>query len=43
MSYQIIQVKGHYEIYINGEFYCSADSLSEAQSEIKDLQSGNEV
>lgn len=43
MSCQIIPVKGHYEVYIDGKFYCSADSFSEAQSEIADYQGESEV
>ena len=43
MSYQIIHVKGHYEVYVDGEFLCSADSFSEAQSEIKKYESESEV
>lgn len=43
MSYQIIPVKGYYEIYVDGEFYCSADSLSEAQNEIQALKNESEV
>ena len=30
----ISQVGGHWEVYINGEFFCSADSYSEAVGEI---------
>lgn len=37
MSYEIIPVRGHYEIYDNlGNFICSADTRSEAMSEIED-------
>ena len=39
MSYQIVSSKGHYEVYVNGEFFCSADTLQEAESEIKEYQS----
>lgn len=31
------QVGGHWEVYINGEFFCSADSYSEAIKEIRDV------
>ena len=27
--YEVKNVRGHYEVYINGEFYCSCDTLSE--------------
>lgn len=38
MDYQIITRKGHYEILINGKFYCSADTLPEAEREIEDYE-----
>lgn len=38
MSYQIVSNKGHYEIYINGNFYCSADTYAEAIREVEDFQ-----
>lgn len=34
MDYEIVSVHGHYEVHINGKFYCSADTLEEAESEI---------
>lgn len=36
MPYQIIPIKGHYEVYVDGEFLCTADDKSEAESEIKE-------
>ena len=33
-SFEIRQVRGHYEVYKNDRFYCSADSYSEALKEI---------
>lgn len=33
-EYEIKHVKDHYEVYINGEFYCSADNMIEAANEI---------
>lgn len=36
--YKIIHVNGHYDVYINGEFYCSADSMSEAVKEIEKVK-----
>jgi hypothetical protein len=33
MAYQIIHVRGHYEVYINGKFVCSGDTWSEAVRE----------
>ena len=34
-TYKIIHVQDHYEVYINGEFYCSADTVTEAAKEIE--------
>lgn len=34
-EYQIKNVNGHYEVYLNGLFYCSADDISEAVSELE--------
>lgn len=33
-DYRIIHVREYYEAYINGEFYCSADTYNEAAKEI---------
>ena len=33
--FEIKPVKGHYELYIDGKFYCSADTETEAEMEIK--------
>ena len=30
---KISQVRGHWEVYLDGEFYCSADSYTEAVEE----------
>ena len=35
MTYNIINRAGHYEVYINGDFYCSADTIIEATKEIE--------
>lgn len=37
MNYEIKFIHGHYEVYINGEFYCSADNIAEAENEIEAL------
>lgn len=31
---QIKQTRGHYEVYVNGEFFCSTDSYVEAVNEL---------
>lgn len=33
-DYQIRSARGHYEVYKNGRFYCSADTKAEAWDEI---------
>ena len=35
LEYQIYQRHGHYEIYINGKFFCSTDTMTEAAKEIE--------
>lgn len=32
--YEIKSTNGHYELYVNGKFYCSADTFTEAAQEI---------
>ena len=34
---KIIQVRGHWEVYLDGEFYCSADSYIEAGEEAANI------
>ena len=34
-SIKIEQVYGHYEVLVNGEFYCSTDNLIEALQEVE--------
>jgi hypothetical protein len=34
-GYDIIRSNGHYEVYVNGKFFCSADSYVEAVKEIE--------
>ena len=36
--FKIISVKGHYEVYHYGKFFCSADTKSEAQREIDEYE-----
>lgn len=33
--------KEHYNVYINGAFYCTADKLSEAIKEIEEYEKGS--
>lgn len=41
MDYEIVREQDHYKVYIDGEFYCTADTVSEAAHEIE-LASINE-
>lgn len=34
---EIKQIHSHWEVYINGEFYCSADNYTEAVDELMSL------
>lgn len=36
-NYQIISKNGHYEVYVNGKFYCSADTIIEAARELESM------
>lgn len=36
MQTEIKGEHGHYVVYVDGKFYCSADTYSEAESEIKE-------
>ena len=38
MIYKIIPTQGHYEVYINGHFYCSTDTWVEAVREIDNYE-----
>ena len=35
MDYTIEQERGYYAVYINGNFYCTADTHYEAEREVK--------
>lgn len=37
MSYKIVPYYGHYMVYINGKFFCSADTMSEAVKEVENF------
>lgn len=40
MNYRITPKYGHYEVHINGKFYCSADTMHEAIREIQNYARG---
>ena len=35
-TYDIIPKRGHFNIYVNGKFMCSADNIPEAEKEIRE-------
>ena len=37
MNYKIVPDREHFLVYIDGKFYCSADTESEAEKEVKDF------
>ena len=39
MDYKIINVNGHYQAYINGEFVCSGDTIRETVKEVEEYLS----
>ena len=41
MTYKIVQVREHCEVYINGQFYCSADNWDEAEREVEKHEEEN--
>ena len=36
--FEIKPVKEHYEVYLDGKFYCSADTEPEAEKEIEESE-----
>lgn len=43
METKIVPSHGHYDVYINGDLYCSADNLTEAKEEIYAYEAESEV
>ena len=41
MDYEIINNRGHYEVYLDGEFIGSEDTYSEAEDAIEEHKSKN--
>lgn len=39
--FEVKPVREHYEVYLNGKFFCSADTEAEAEKEIKDSEGDN--
>lgn len=43
MTYKIKPYKGHLVVYIDGEFYCTADNMKEVEKEIKECKQKRSV
>ena len=43
MTVNIAPVHGHWEVYIDGKFYCTADTFSEAVGEYQLYMKGGNV
>jgi hypothetical protein len=41
--FEIKPVREHFEVYHDGDFYCSADTEAEAEMEIRDAERETEV
>lgn len=41
--YEFRNIKGHIEVFLNGEFQFSADTISEANTELKQNWEGGQV
>lgn len=41
-EYRIVKHGDHYDVFVNGYFYCSADTIQEAAKEIEDLREHEE-
>ena len=37
MDYYIANSNGHYEVYVDGKFFCSADTVLEAENEVREV------
>lgn len=42
MTVEIVPKYGHYEVYIDGRFFCSADDEREAKEEVKSYMTEGE-
>ena len=38
MDYEVRHIHGHFEIYVNGKFYCTVDNMVEVDEEIENLK-----
>lgn len=43
MHYEIKNVHGHFEIYVNGNFYCSANNMAEVREEIESIENNTKL
>ena len=38
MDFEIVNERGHWNVYLNGQFQCSCDSYQEAEGELKEMK-----
>ena len=38
-TYKVLNIRGHLEVYLNGQFICSGDNETEICEEIKEYES----
>jgi len=43
MTYKIKREREHFEVYINDQFYCTADNWKEATTEVENYIKGGNV
>jgi hypothetical protein len=43
MKFEVKNVHGHYELFVDGKFHGSFDTMVEAAKEIDDIRSGKEA
>ena len=41
MNIEIRKKKWYYEVYVNDQFYCSADTLKEAEQDVEEIVNEN--
>lgn len=42
MNFEIVNERGHCNVYLNGVFQCSCDSYQEAEEEIEEMRKDDE-
>ena len=42
-NFSIMHINGHYDVYIDGKFYCSADTMPDAIREVENYNQDKEA